>query len=169
MKTKTLLIPVAAFALFAAGNVQAFNEDVLKDAGFSDDQIAALEAAKELRDDGDRKGARDLIVDSGITFENMQDWRAAIHEMRVEMATAIDEAIANDDYAAFQDAIAGTELAEHITSEADFELFAEAHELREAGDYAGARAIMQELGIEPQHHRFGHMMRHHHMMTDGDE
>jgi hypothetical protein len=39
-------------------------------------------------------------------------------------------------------------MAEAIDSETDFTKLVEAHELREAGDHDGARAIMEELGLE---------------------
>jgi hypothetical protein len=52
------------------------------------------------------------------------------------------------DYDAFVEAVEGTPLQDAITSEADFEKFLEAHELRKEGDFEAAKELMDELGLE---------------------
>ena len=151
MKGKALLIPLAAFAVTVTG-VQAFNTEVLEEAGLSDDQISAFEEAHELRKSGDREGARDVIADAGIDEETLENIREAMKEWREENREAIEEAIADEDYDAFLEAIEDSPLADIITSEEDFELFVEAHELKESGDREAAREIFDELGIEKRPH-----------------
>ena len=155
MKAKHLLIPVAAFAVTAT-SVSAFNPQVLKDAGLSESQIAAFEEAKELKQDGDKDAARDVLAEAGIDLDTLEEVRNAIRADRQEKRETIKTAVAEDDYEEFQLAIEGTRLEDKVTSEDEFETFVEAHELREAGDRAGARELLDELGIEkPKKHKGG--------------
>jgi uncharacterized protein YgbK (DUF1537 family) len=154
-KAKALLIPVAAFAVTVTG-ASAFNSEVLERAGLNDTQISAFEEAHELRIEGDREAAREVIVDAGIDQDTLESVREAMKEHRQETRTAISEAVEDEDYDAFQEAIEGTPLADLITSEDDFELFVEAHELREAGDKEAAKEIMEDLGFEGKMHKGGH-------------
>lgn len=160
MNAKSLLIPVAAFAVTAT-SVSAFNPDVLTKAGLSDQQISAFEEAHDLRHDGDRERAREVLVEAGIDMDTMENIREAMHEAKKAHREAMHEALETDDYEAFLEAIADSPLADIITSEADYELFKEAHELREAGEIDEAKAIMGELGFEPSEHMGKHGMRGH--------
>jgi len=155
IKAKALLIPVAAFAVTVTG-ASAFNSEVLEKAGLSNTQISAFEEAHELRKDGDREAAREVIVDAGIDQETLESVREAMKEHREETRTAIKEAVDNEDYNAFVDAADGSPLADIITSEDDFEQFVEAHELREAGDKEAAKEILEDLGFEGKMHMKGH-------------
>ena len=158
MRGKALLIPLAAFAV-TVGTAQAFNPEVLERAGLSNEQISAFEEAHELRKAGDRDAARDVIAEAGIDEEVMENIREAMKEWRADHREAIKEAVENEDYEAFLAAVEGSPLADIITTEADFALFVEAHELRESGDREGAKAIFDELGIEKKRHHgpFGHL------------
>lgn len=156
MKAKSILIPLAAFALTVT-TAQAFNSEVLVRAGLTDEQIEAFEEARELREEGDRDGARDVLVEAGVDEETLRKVHDAMHEYRDERRTAIDEAVENNDYEAFKEAITGSPLADIITSETDFEKFSEAHQLRQEGDNEAARDIMDELGFEPPRHGDGMM------------
>lgn len=157
---KALLIPVAAFAVTVTG-ASAFNSEVLERAGLTEGQISAFEEARELREDGDREGARDVLLEAGIDMETMHSVREAMHEYRHEIHSAIDEAVENNDYEAFLIAIEGSPLADIINSEEDFAIFKEAHDLKEAGEYKEAHQLMEELGFpeikKESGHRFGHM------------
>ena len=146
MKTKQLLIPVAAFAVTAT-SVSAFNPDVLENAGLSEDQIAAFEVAHELKKEGDRDGARDVLADAGIDLETLEEVRNAVRAEREERREDIKAAIEAEDYAAFTAAVGVGRLAEKITSEAQFDTLVEAHALRAEGDKEGARELLDELGI----------------------
>lgn len=154
-KTKALLIPLAAFAVTVTG-ASAFNSDVLMKAGLTEDQISAFEEAHELRKGGDKEAARDVIAEAGIDMETLSSVREAMHEYKKEMHTAIDDAVEAGNYEAFLVAIEGSPLADIITSEEDFNLFVEAHELRESGDKQAAREIMDDLGFEPKMHGLMH-------------
>lgn len=156
MNSKNLLIPVAAFAVAVTG-VQAFSSDLLQEAGLTDTQIEAFEEARELREEGDREGARDVLVSAGIDEEVMHAIREVMHEERDAMRAAMDEALENNDFEAFKAAIEGSPLADIINTEDDFALFKEAREHREA-----ARTIMEELGFEgPGHGGQGGHLGHH--------
>lgn len=158
-KTKALLIPLAAFAVTVTG-ASAFNSDVLMKAGLTEEQISAFEEAHELRKDGDKEGARNLIAEAGIDIDTLSSVREAMHEHKKEMHTAIDEAVEAGNYEAFLVAIEGSPLADIITSEEDFNLFVEAHELRESGDKEAAHEIMEDLGFEPKMHGMMHGRGH---------
>lgn len=151
MKAKNLLIPVAAFAVTVTG-VQAFNSEVLQNAGLSDDQITAFEEARELREDGDKEGAKNLLIEAGVDQETMEKVREAMREHREEHREAIQKAIENDDYNAFKEAIEGTPLTDIITNQSDFEQFAEAHKLIIAGDKEEAKELFADLGLERPGH-----------------
>lgn len=145
---KQLLIPVAAFAVTVTA-ASAFNTDMLEnlDIDLTDDQVSALEEAEEIRQTAFAE-AKQVLEDAGIDGEKMREIHEAMHEARDERREAVHEALEADDYDAFMEAIAGSPLADAITSEADFETFQEAHELREAGDFEAAQELLSELGIE---------------------
>lgn len=142
MNAKALLIPIAAFAVTVTG-ASAFNSEILEKAGLNSEQISAFEEAHELREEGDREGARDILTEAGLDEDTLKSIREAFQEERQTKRSAINEAVEDGDYDAFKEAVEGSPLADIITSEDDFELFKEAHEHREA-----AREIMDELGFE---------------------
>ena len=146
---KQIMIPVAAFAVTVTG-ASAFTGDgymLDKLDILSSDEKAAFEEAREIRETS-RTEARQVLEDAGIDEERIGEIHAAMQEAREEHRAEMDQILTDGDYDAFVEAVAGTPLAEVITSEADFEKFAEAHELRQSGDFTGAREIMDELGIE---------------------
>ena len=147
---KQIMIPVVAFAVTATG-VSAFNSGLLQktDINLTDTQIEALEEAHELRQNGvNRDEIKKILADAGLDQETMKEIRTAKRQYRSEMRKAVKEAINNEDYDAYLEAVADTPRANLIESESDFEKLLEAHELREAGDHEGAREIMSELGFE---------------------
>lgn len=168
MKKQTgLLVAVAAFAVTVSGTYAA-NEVMLREAGLNDDQIAAFELARELREEGDREGARNALLDAGIDDKTMHELRDTLHELQHDEMQEVRTAIENADYEAFLAASADSPFADVITSEEDFETLVEAHSLMEDGDRDGAIALFEELGLERPgkgmggHHSFGHgMMRGH--------
>lgn len=167
MTKASLVIPVAAMAVMAT-NAYAFNPAVLEQAGLSDDQIAAFEAAHELREEGDRDGARDVLEDAGIDQDTMHDIRDTMKELRKERREEVKAAVEAEDYDSFLEAVEGSPLEEKINSEEDFETFVEAHELRESGDREGARELLEELGVEPKEHgNRGHGFGKKHFGSEG--
>lgn len=156
---KQIMIPVAAFAVTATA-ASAFNTDMLEkiDVDLTTSQIEVLEEVHELRQDGaDRETIKTLLEESGLDQEKMKGIHDALREVNSAQREVVNAALESNDYDAFIAAIADSPLAESITSEADFEKFAEARELMEAGDREGAKEIMDELGIEkPEGHGRGH-------------
>jgi 5-enolpyruvylshikimate-3-phosphate synthase len=151
MNSKSLLIAIAALALTATG-AQAFSSNALITAGLTEEQQAAFEVARELREEGDVTAARDVLVEAGIDAETLEKVRSAMHEERHAERDAINAALDANDFAAFILAIKDSPLSDVITTEEDFASFKEAHELMESGDKAGAKAIFTELGVpEPKH------------------
>lgn len=146
MEAKTLLIPLAAFALSATG-VSAFNSEVLQRAGLTQEQISAFQEARELRQEGKREEARDVLVESGIDLETMESVREEMHKFKLKLHTAIETSLENNDYEGFLEAIKGSPLQDIVTTKEDFEQFKEAHELHEEGKHDEAREIMEELGV----------------------
>ncbi|HEY0964718.1 MAG TPA: hypothetical protein VGE31_02900 [Candidatus Paceibacterota bacterium] len=162
MQSKSLLIAIAAFAVTATG-VQAYGGmKVLERAGLSEEQISAFETARELKESGDLAGARDALLEAGVDEDTLR----SVHEASKEMRDAMHAALEEDDYEAFREAVKGTPLAEVIDTEADFEKFVEAHELKEEGNWAEAKEILDELGVEPQHRFPGHRHGLGHQLTE---
>jgi protein-disulfide isomerase-like protein with CxxC motif len=146
MNSKSLLVAIAALALTAT-SAQAFSSNALVTAGLTEEQQAAFAVARELREEGDVTGARDILVEAGIDAKTLDKVRSAMHKERDSRRAAVKAALEADDFTAFTVAISGTPLAEVITSEEDFQSFRQAHELRESGDKAGAKEIFTELGL----------------------
>lgn len=166
MQAKSLLIPIAAFALSATG-VSAFNSTVLEKAGLSQEQISAFETAHELRKEGDRDGARTVLQEAGIDLETVESVRKALHEHHHEMKSALDEAVEQNDYDGFLKAIEGTPLADIVNTEEDFALFAQAHTLHNEGDHQAAMQLMEELGFAAHGDNAQHMKMMHPGFPEG--
>jgi hypothetical protein len=150
---KQLMIPVAAFAVTVTG-VSAFNTDMLEkiDVDLSSTQISALEEVHELKASGaERDEIKAILEAADIDKDTMKEIRTATHELQQEGREVVKVAVAAGDYDAFV-AAAPDRLLEAVDSESDFETFANAIELKEAGDNEGAQALMAELGIEKPDH-----------------
>ncbi len=154
---KQIMIPVAAFAVTVTG-ASAFNTDVLDkiDVDLTNAQIEVLEEAHELRQEGaDKEEVQEMLEDAGLDKETMQEIREAAHEYRETIREAVWEALEDEDFDAYLEAVEDTSRVNQIDSEDEFELLVEAHELREAGDKEAAREIMDELGFEKPKHGKG--------------
>ena len=160
MNSKSLLIAIAAFAVTATGAQAFVGTNYLVQAGLSQTQVEAFTQARELRLKGKSEEARDLLLEAGLDEDAMDSIRAAARAAHV----AVQAAIENEDFAAFRTATEGTPLYDIITTEADFKLFVEAHDLRTEGKYEEAREIFDELGVPARdkkgHHGRGMMMEH---------
>jgi len=151
MQSKSLLIAIAAFAVTTTG-VHAYGGKVILDkVGLTEAQQSAFEQAHELKASGDTVAARDVLMQAGIDETTLR----LIHQAKQEVRQNILAALEAEDYQAFMTAVLGTPLAEVITTEADFEYFLDAHELRLDGDYEAARQLLTELGIQPKSHHLG--------------
>lgn len=143
MYSKSLLIAIAAFAVTATGAQAYVGSKMLARAGLSAEQIDALEEARSLRVSGKTDAARDVLVEAGIDETALANIHRAAHEARQAMWAALQ----TGDFATFTEVIKGTPLADIVTTEADFELFREAHELRRSGAHEEAQEIFTDLGI----------------------
>lgn len=156
MQSKSLLIAIAAFAVTATG-VQAYGgAQMLNRAGLDEGQVVAVQEAQELRENGDFIGARDRLVEAGIAegeLKSMQKATRASH-------AGVQQALVEGDYDAFLQAVADSPLADIITSEADFEQFKLAHDLRQSGEWEEAGEIMAELGVEHGQKGVQHGQKH---------
>jgi hypothetical protein len=161
---KKIMTLVAAFAVTAT-TAAAFQETDWSELtiDLDDSEISALEKVDEIREAAHTE-AKAVLEAAGIDNERMHEIHNALHKARAASHEGVRTAIEAHDYEAFQAAIAGSPLADTITSEEKFERLVEAHELRKSGDNAAARAIMDELGIDIPHdrrsgpgghHRFG--------------
>lgn len=142
MLMKTLLIPLAAFAVTVTG-ASAFSGDMLKRAGLDDEQIAAFEEAKELKEAGEKEAARDVLIAAGVDETVIKQVREAMREHHSD----IHSAIANKDYEAFKAATEGSPFADMISGIEEFNRLVEAHELMKSGNKAAAKDIFEELGV----------------------
>ena len=148
---------VAGASAFGGGN---FRQD------FTDEQKAIFEEARELRMDGNDEEARALLTDNdlgkgfgaqgqGAENEEYRAERMAQRQERQEMRNATRDAIENNNYEAFLEARPDNPNFPEI-SEETFASIVEAHELRESGDYEGARDIMEGLDFPMrQGHGYG--------------
>ena len=155
MNSKSLLIAIAALALTASG-AQAFTGSALSTAGLTDEQQAAFETARELREEGDVTKARDVLVKAGIDEATLRKVRTAMHNERHAEHEAMESALSANDFTAFTVAIADSPLQDLITNEDDFQSFKEAHDLMESGDAAGAKEIFDNLGIPEPKKEYSH-------------
>ncbi len=64
-----------------------------------------------------------------------------------EKHEAMEQAFENNDYNAWKELMEGKGRVAQVVTEENFARFAEAHRLAEEGDYDGADAIRQELGL----------------------
>jgi len=151
MQSKSLLIAIAAFAVTTSGVFAYSGNSILERANLSAEQKTAITRARELKESGKLDAARDSLVEAGIDEEVLKKLHEAKHQVEREMQAAL---VAGD-YAAFTLAIAETPLADIITSEADFEQFRAAQELKDNGDFIVAKELFDELGVESKQYRHG--------------
>ncbi len=143
MQSKSLLIAIAAFAVTTTGAQAFMGTDYLNRAGLSSSQVRAFEQAHDLKRKGELSKARDVLVNAGLTEESIESLRAAAQASR----KAIHEAVTKGDFAAFREAARETPLYDIVVTEADFELFKQAHNLRSEGKFVEARLIFDDLGL----------------------
>ncbi|MCA9360532.1 hypothetical protein H6785_03560 [Candidatus Nomurabacteria bacterium] len=165
MQSKSLLIAIAAFAVTTTG-VQAYGGvEKLARAGINKEQIQAFEEARELRESGDLKSARDRLVKAGIDEETLKK----VREAKKMVHSAIQEAVENKDYETFKVAIADSPLSDIVTTKSDFDLFVEAHELKMEGEWIEAEEIFSELGINRHGKPRNHFGMRGHVLSDLDD
>jgi hypothetical protein len=129
----------------------------------TDAQREIIDQAHELRVEGEYEAAQALLEQNNMERGfggkgrrgEMNENRVAQMQERHEMMGVAREAIENNDYAAFVAARPDNANAPEISAET-FAQIVKAHNLHEAGDDEGARAIMEELGFPMrQGHGYG--------------
>ncbi len=145
MNSKSLLIAIAALALTAT-SAQAFNGNVLIRARLSDEQRAAFAVARELQEEGDTEAAKEILIEAGIDEDVLERLREAMKDHHLAHQAILD-ALNEDDYEAFLTAIEDTPLADIVTSEADYDRFKEAYDLKQEGEIEEAKEILSDLGV----------------------
>jgi len=155
MNSKSLLIAIAAFAVTATGAQAFVGTNYLVQAGLSQSQVEAFTQARELRLKGKNEEARDRLLEAGLDEETLDSLRTALKAAH----TALHDAIADNDFAAFKTAVEGTPLYDIITTEEDFKTFVAAHNLRATGSHREARELFTELGVSAPKHGLGHFLR----------
>lgn len=130
------------------------------------DNFSRYAEAWRLDHDGDHEAAQAIYAELGLDnmgirkFVGGHNW-----SMNAEARTELQTAIENRDYATWAELMG--DMAPHLTAVVDatnFSRYAEAWELQQEGDFAGAQAIYEELGIETK--MKGHMRWD--MDDDGD-
>jgi hypothetical protein len=144
---KTLKITLSALAFLVLSSGVAY---AASDQGFqrfvdlTDEQKTVLEEARTLRHNGDYASAQSLLKESGLALPKFKGH--GFSKKMLGQNKEIREAIINDDYEAFSKLVQDSPV--HISINEDtFNKIVEAHSLRVAGDYAGARKIMNGLGL----------------------
>jgi len=109
----------------------------------------AIIEAHNLHREGKHKLAKQALEDAGIE----RPYHKSIHAPRAEFRNAIE----NGDWAEFQQASQGKQIAKIINTEDKFNAFVEAYELRRNNRYEEANEIMEDLGLK--NHKKMHGMR----------
>jgi hypothetical protein len=122
----SLAFAVGAFAVTIT-SVQAFgNQEFLTRAGLSDDQVIAIQVARELREQGDIAAARDALIAGGIDEKVIANLRHARQQQRHRTQLL--------------------QIREHLTDDQAEAL----HVARMSNDRETFRAILEEAGLEPR-------------------
>lgn len=121
----------------------------MKGLRLSEEQRTAVEAALEAGDYDAfiaAHGADSKIAEfmTGERFAEMKTKHAEMEAHKAEVDTAIDAR----DYDAFVTAVGVDNKRFDQVNETNFAQFAELHDLREAGDMEGAKALAEELGLQ---------------------
>ncbi len=118
-----------------------------------------LDAAGITREDMDAAREAQMqehlaaAVANGEITQEEADARSAHREEMQAHRDAVQSAVVNNDYDAWASLTADAPFAENITiNEATFAQFVEAHTLMQSGDHEAAKAIMEELGMQPPMH-----------------
>ena len=150
------VMPLLALIALSGGNAfaseaQAENMTPRARVQLSETQKTVLVQIKALHEQGKIEEAKALAKSSGIP-KLLKPFRGE-HKNHTnkwpnhETRKKIDEALTNKDFNSFKILIANTPFGSTVTESVFFKL-AEAHALREKGDYEGARKIMDELGFK---------------------
>lgn len=113
------------------------------------------------------RGEEDRGMGFGLDPEKkaeMQEKRAEMKEQMEEKRAEMDEVMSSGDYNTWKAYIEAKQAERFnildVINEGNFDKLVEMHELKQAGDHEGAKAIAEELGI-PKGKGMGHKMGMH--------
>lgn len=106
----------------------------------TNEEIAAITYAYQLRSEGKYDEAREELENAGIENEVQSDY---VHVQKASVRDAIESA----DWSEYQESVEGTAVAKNIDTEEKFMMLVEAYQLRKEGRSAEAQEIMQDLGL----------------------
>ncbi len=115
----------------------------------NESNFGQLVEAHNLMQDGDFEGAKAIAEELGVKdlLPNREGNRGDKGEMKEIMVT-----LGDGDYATFVELVQDKPMADKILeviNESNFDQFMAMHELMESGDFEGAKAIGDELGLKP--------------------
>jgi len=116
----------------------------------SEADFVKLTEAHKLRKSGDMEGAQAIMGELGVERPIGDKAKLFMKQSKnfdpVKMETT-KIALENNDYNAWLEAVGvDSKIAQKITAE-NFAKFVEVYQLKQAGDYEGARELMEELGF----------------------
>jgi len=122
----------------------------------SEEEFESYKNMLDAREDGDIETARSISEDIGLTEmrEQRMEAKEALKEARTERRENVVNALEENDYDAWLEAIEGSPAEERMTeiiNEDNFSDLIEIHELRVEGDNDAAREAAIELGIPKKH------------------
>ena len=143
------------------GNYEAFKaftpfkeEMIERHNSITEEQFNKMVEAYNLRKDGKFLEAREIMEELGFDNMHKRHGKRGGNMMNAEHRQEMEEIMENEDFEAFKALTPqNKEMAErhnNITEE-QFNKMVEAHNLREDGDFTGAREIMEELGFGRMH------------------
>jgi len=102
----SLAFVVAVFAVTASSAYAFSNQAFLTKAGLTDDQVVALQEARELRKMGDIDLARDVLMDAGIDLEVITELREIYAQERAlarhSLADQVEQKLTEEEQDALQ-------------------------------------------------------------------
>jgi hypothetical protein len=138
------LLGVTAFAGYTTNAAEMENNRP----SLTNEQKEILQEIRELKQNGQYEEARELAEDANLP---MRKGRKAPSEEMQKHREQMHSIIESGDYQAFLDAVEDTPMVDIIDSEDKFNILVEAHELRESGDFEGAKELMFEAGLQKSH------------------
>lgn len=108
----------------------------------TEENFSAFADAHELMESGDHEAARDTMNELGLDMgRGKMGNRMGGERFKMGNSEAVKEALDNNDYSAWKEAVGAGPMSENI-NESNFSRLVEAHNLHEQ-----ARSIMEELGV----------------------
>jgi len=136
-KIAALALPVLLFGILGASYAYADFSDL------TDEQRSAIEEAHSLREAGNYEAAKKVLEGADLPLHPPH--------RGFGKGSTIRTAIENNDYDAFARAAQNSPFADMV-SEDLFATLREAQALRESGDFAGARQLLEDAGVpQPPH------------------